>query len=196
MKIAQEFPSGLLLIQPEIYRDSRGYFFESFNQAAFDELVPDARFVQDNQSRSHQNVLRGLHYQIRQAQGKLVRVLHGEIFDVAVDLRRNSPWFGTWNGLRLSAECGQMLWIPPGFAHGFYVSSESADVLYKTTDYYAAEHERTILWNDPELAIDWPCTVPPRLSPKDSAAVLFREADTYDWICHPIATISAVCHPF
>lgn len=196
MKIVQEFPSGLLLIQPEIYRDSRGHFFESFNQAAFEQIVPDAHFVQDNQSQSHQNVLRGLHYQIRQAQGKLVRVLQGEIFDVAVDLRRNSPWFGTWSGLRLSAECGQMLWIPPGFAHGFYVATESADVLYKTTDYYAAEHERTILWNDPDLAIEWPCADAPRLSLKDQDGVLFREAETYDWMCRPIATISAVCRPF
>jgi dTDP-4-dehydrorhamnose 3,5-epimerase len=196
MKIAQEFPSGLLLLEPEVYRDNRGHFFESFNQAEFDQYVPNVRFVQDNQSRSHQNVLRGLHYQIRRAQGKLVRVLSGEIFDVAVDLRRSSPYFGKWSGLSLSAESGQVLWIPPGFAHGFLVISNSTDVLYKTTEYYAAEQERTILWNDPDLGIRWPFGRPPQLSAKDQAGRSFSEADTYDWVSQPIATLSAVCHPF
>jgi dTDP-4-dehydrorhamnose 3,5-epimerase len=195
MKIAREFPSGLLLLQPEIYRDDRGFFFESFNQSAFDQIVPGTRFVQDNQSRSSRNVLRGLHYQVRQAQGKLVRVLHGEIFDVAVDLRRNSPTFGSYESLRLSSTHAEMLWIPPGFAHGFYALSESADILYKTTDYYAAAFERTILWNDPDLAIEWPCTDFPHLSAKDARGTAFREADTYDWIYQPPATLPAVCHP-
>jgi len=194
MKIIREYSSGLLLLEPKIYRDDRGHFFESFHQAAFDQLVPNAHFVQDNQSLSHQNVLRGLHYQIRQPQGKLVRVLQGEIFDVAVDLRRNSPWFGTWNALTLSAEHGHMLWIPAGFAHGFYALSAVAEILYKTTDYYAAEQERTVLWNDPDLAIEWPSSGAPLLSAKDQRGVPFREADTYDWMCPPIATLSAVCH--
>lgn len=194
MKIIREYSSGLLLLEPKIYRDDRGHFFESFHQAAFDQLVPNAHFVQDNQSLSHRNVLRGLHYQIRHAQGKLVRVLRGEIFDVAVDLRRNSPWFGTWNALELSAENGQMLWVPPGFAHGFLVLSTVAEVLYKTTDYYAAEHERTVLWNDPALAIDWPFSGTLRLSAKDQHGVALRDADTYDWMCPPMATLSAICH--
>lgn len=195
MKIARELTSGLLLLQPDIYRDDRGFFFESFNQSAFDEIVPGTRFVQDNQSRSVRNVLRGLHYQVRQAQGKLVRVLHGEIFDVAVDLRRNSPTFGSHESLRMSSSNGEMLWIPPGFAHGFYVLSDTADILYKTTDYYAAPHERTILWNDPELRIQWPCTDTPQLSSKDARGVAFRDADTYDWMYQPLATLSAICHP-
>ena len=194
MKIVREYSSGLLLLQPNIYRDDRGHFFESFHQAAFDQLVPNAHFVQDNQSFSHHNVLRGLHYQIRQPQGKLLRVLQGNIFDVAVDLRRNSPWFGTWNALTLSAELGHMLWIPPGFAHGFYVLSKVAEILYKTTDYYAAEHERTLLWNDPDLAIAWPTSGTPRLSAKDQHGLPFHLAETYDWVCPTIATLSDICH--
>ena len=192
MRIVEEFPSGVILLEPEIYRDDRGYFFESFNQDQFDRVLPNVRFVQDNQSRSRRNVLRGLHYQVRQPQGKLVRVLAGEVFDVAVDLRRNSPWFGTWNGVRLSSQHARMIWIPPGFAHGFLVLSESAEVHYKATDYYAASHERTILWNDPELAIDWPALEPPILSPKDARGTRFRDAEAYHWLTPPLATISEI----
>lgn len=179
MRILEEFPSGVLLLEPRVYRDDRGYFFESFNQGEFDRLLPNVRFVQDNQSRSRRHVLRGLHYQICQPQGKLVRVIAGEVFDVAVDLRRNSPRFGTWNGVRLSAEVPQMLWIPPGFAHGFLVLSELAEIHYKATDYYAPQHERTILWNDPELGIDWPLTEVPVLSPRDESGLRFRDAEVY-----------------
>jgi dTDP-4-dehydrorhamnose 3,5-epimerase len=193
MRIVEEFPSGVVLLEPEIYRDDRGYFFESFNQAEFDRVLPNVRFVQDNQSRSSRNVLRGLHYQVRQPQGKLVRVLSGEVFDVAVDLRRNSPWFGTWNGVRLSSEEARMIWIPSGFAHGFLVLSDFAEVHYKATDYYAAPHERTILWNDPELAIDWSTLEPPILSSKDACGASFHAAEVYHWLTPPLATISAVC---
>jgi len=187
MRIVEEFPSGVRLLEPKVYRDDRGYFFESFNQADFDQLIPKVRFVQDNQSRSRLNVLRGLHYQIQQPQGKLVRVLTGEVFDVAVDLRRNSPSFGTWNGVRLSGESPSMLWIPPGFAHGFLVLSEFAEIHYKTTDYYAAQHEQTILWNDPELCIEWPLTQAPVLSPKDQRGLRFRDAEVYHSLTPPLA---------
>ena len=170
----------LVLFEPRVFADSRGFFFESFNQRKFFSLTGiDAVFVQDNHSRSVKGVLRGLHYQVRQPQGKLVRVVTGEIFDVAVDLRRSSPGFGQWAGVHLSAENKKMLWVPPGFAHGFYVCSEVAEVLYKTTDYYAPEHERTILWSDPELGIAWPQGVAPLLSAKDQAGVLFSEAETF-----------------
>lgn len=192
MRIVEEFPSGVLLLEPKVYRDERGYFFESFNQAEFDQVVPRVRFVQDNQSRSRRSVLRGLHYQIRQPQGKLIRVLSGEVFDVAVDLRRNSPCFGTWNSARLSGEIPRMLWIPPGFAHGFLVLSEFAEIHYKATDYYAAQHERTILWNDPELGIEWPLTQLPILSAKDESAVRFRDAELYHWLTPPLTTIAQV----
>jgi dTDP-4-dehydrorhamnose 3,5-epimerase len=190
MRIVEEFSSGVLLLEPKVYRDDRGYFFESFNQADFDQLVPNVRFVQDNQSRSRRNVLRGLHYQTQQPQGKLVRVLAGEVFDVAVDLRRTSPQFGTWNGVRLSAETPRMLWIPAGFAHGFLVLSNFAEIHYKATDYYAAQHERTILWNDPELAIQWPLSESPVLSTKDERGVRFREAEVYQWITPPLTTFA------
>ncbi|MGE5112782.1 MAG: dTDP-4-dehydrorhamnose 3,5-epimerase [Acidobacteriaceae bacterium] len=193
MHIVEEFPSGVVLLEPEIYRDERGYFFESFNQAGFEQLIPGYRFVQDNQSMSRGGVLRGLHYQIRQPQGKLVRVLQGEIFDVAVDLRRTSPWFATWNAVRLSSEQPRMIWIPPGFAHGFLVLSGQAEVHYKTTDYYSARHERTILWNDAELCIEWPIEGTPILSVKDSQGVLLREADVYTWPTPRLATISDIC---
>ncbi|MDT8068398.1 MAG: dTDP-4-dehydrorhamnose 3,5-epimerase [Terriglobia bacterium] len=192
MQIVEEFPSGVLLLQLEVFRDDRGYFFESYNQAKFDRLVPNVRFVQDNQSRSRGNVLRGLHYQIRQPQGKLVRVLQGEIFDVAVDLRRVSPSFGSWNGVRLASEQAQMIWIPPGFAHGFLALSDSAEVQYKATDYYAAPHERTILWNDPDLAIGWPIEGSPVLSAKDERGIRLRDAEVYHWLTPPPTTISAV----
>ncbi len=172
-----------MLIEPRVFGDARGFFFESFNRRAFrDATGVDTDFVQDNHSRSAKGVLRGLHYQIQQAQGKLVRVAAGEVYDVAVDLRRSSPRFGKWVGLRLSAEKNQSLWVPPGFGHGFVVLSESADFLYKTTDYYAPEFERAIAWNDPDLGIDWPLKeigVPPALSKKDQAGVRFREAEVY-----------------
>ncbi|RZU47282.1 dTDP-4-dehydrorhamnose 3,5-epimerase [Fluviicoccus keumensis] len=170
----------LLLIEPRLFGDDRGFFMESFNEARFAALTGcDVRFVQDNHSRSSRHVLRGLHYQIRQPQGKLVRVVAGEVLDVAVDLRRSSPTFGRWAGFRLSAENHRQLWLPPGFAHGFVVLSPSADFLYKTTDYYAPEHERTIRWDDPDLAIDWGLSVAPALSGKDAAAAWFRDAEVF-----------------
>lgn len=178
MKIERTRLEGLLIIQPRVFGDDRGFFFESFNERVFAEQTGlEVHFVQDNHSRSARNVLRGLHYQVRRPQGKLVRVVAGEVFDVAVDLRRDSPTFGKWQGDYLSADNKRMLWIPPGFAHGFLVLSDSADFLYKTTDYYAPEHERAILWNDPDLAIDWPLTGTPILSAKDRAAARFRDAD-------------------
>ncbi|XWK90412.1 MAG: dTDP-4-dehydrorhamnose 3,5-epimerase [Phormidium sp.] len=176
---ATEIPD-VLLIEPKVFGDSRGFFFESFNQQAFSEKTGvEVNFVQDNHSRSSKNVLRGLHYQIEQAQGKLVRVVSGEIFDVAVDVRKNSPTFGQWVGYLLSAENKQQLWIPAGFAHGFLVVSETAEVLYKATDYYAPQHERSILWNDPDLAIAWPLDSEPILSAKDLAGKPFKDAEVY-----------------
>jgi len=170
----------VLVIEPAVFGDARGFFFESWNERAFDALVGGAvRFVQDNHSMSARNVLRGLHYQVRQAQGKLVRVVAGEVYDVAVDLRRSSPTFGRWVGERLSAENHRMMWVPPGFAHGFVVLSESAEFLYKTTDYYAPEHERTLLWNDPALAIDWPIEGRPVLKPKDASGTPLAQAETF-----------------
>ncbi|KON81359.1 dTDP-4-dehydrorhamnose 3,5-epimerase [Azoarcus sp. PA01] len=158
----------VLLIEPKVFGDARGFFFESFNARAFrDATGLDETFVQDNHSRSARGVLRGLHYQIRQPQGKLVRVVRGAVFDVAVDLRRSSPSFGRWAGAELSEDNHRQLWIPPGFAHGFVVLSESADFLYKTTDYYAPEHERCLAWNDPAVGIEWPVGVSPLLSGKD-----------------------------
>ena len=172
---------GLLLIEPKVFGDDRGFFFESFNRRVFKQLTRrDADFVQDNHSRSARNVLRGLHYQIRQPQGKLVRVVSGEVLDIAVDIRRSSPTFGKWEGVILSAENKRMLWIPEGFAHGFVVRSEYAEFLYKTTDYWAPEHERSILWSDPDLAIDWQLAgATPLLSAKDQAGKLFREAEIF-----------------
>ncbi|MEE4136686.1 MAG: dTDP-4-dehydrorhamnose 3,5-epimerase [Desulforhopalus sp.] len=180
MQVKKTALDGVLVIEPKVFGDPRGFFFESFNQRHWLEktgLVRD--FVQDNHSRSVQGVLRGLHYQIRQPQGKLVRAVVGEIFDVAVDVRRHSPGFGRWVGEYLSADNKKQLWIPEGFAHGFLVLSESAEVLYRASEYYAPEHERCIAWNDPDLAINWPINTPPRLSEKDAGGLLFRNAEVY-----------------
>ncbi len=172
----------VLLLQPRVFGDSRGFFLESWNQRAFDEAVGQpVRFVQDNHSRSARGVLRGLHYQLQQPQGKLVRVVPGRVFDVAVDMRRDSPRQGQWVGVELSAEDHRMLWIPPGFAHGFLVLSDTADFLYKATDYYAPADEHTVAWNDPGLAIDWPLQpgVPPQVSAKDQAGLRLADAPLY-----------------
>jgi len=169
----------VLLISPNVFGDERGFFFESWNQRAFAAAGLDAIFVQDNHSRSVRSVLRGLHYQIEHAQGKLVRVCAGEVLDVAVDIRRSSPTFGRSISVTLSAQNRQMLWIPPGFAHGFLVLSDAAEFLYKTTDYWYAEHERTLLWNDPALGIDWPLSGAPLLAPKDAAGRPLALADVY-----------------
>jgi dTDP-4-dehydrorhamnose 3,5-epimerase len=170
----------VLLVEPKVFGDARGYFYESYNRRAFAQATGiDVEFVQDNHSKSAKGVLRGLHYQIRQPQGKLVRVTAGEVWDVAVDLRRSSPSFGRWVGFSLSAESKRMAWIPSGFAHGFVVTSESAEFLYKTTDYYAPEHERAILWSDPQLAIRWPITGEPLVADKDRKASLLRDAELF-----------------
>lgn len=170
----------VILFEPTVFGDERGFFFESFHQAHFEEAVgKTVHFVQDNHSRSVKNVLRGLHYQIQQPQGKLVRVVSGEVFDVAVDIRRHSATFGQWVGERLSAENKKQLWVPEGFAHGFIVLSDYAEFLYKTTDYWAPQHERCISWNDPTLAIDWPIHHPPSLSVKDSQGKAFDVADVF-----------------
>ncbi|MBN9429784.1 MAG: dTDP-4-dehydrorhamnose 3,5-epimerase [Burkholderiales bacterium] len=171
----------VVLIEPKVFGDARGFFYESFNQRSFAAATGSAlQFVQDNHSRSLRHVLRGLHYQIHQPQGKLVRVIAGEVFDVAVDLRRSSPHFGHWVGAHLSQENRCQLWVPPGFAHGFVVLSEHAEFLYKTTDYYAPEHERCIAWNDPALAIDWPIDAAPILSGKDTQGLALADAPVYD----------------
>jgi len=170
----------VVVVEPNVFGDERGFFMESWNAQAFAQAGIDAVFVQDNHSRSRCGVLRGLHYQIREPQGKLVRVAAGEVYDVAVDLRRSSPTFGRAVGERLSAENKRMMWIPPGFAHGFLVLSEIADFLYKATAYYAPEHERAIRWDDPRLAIDWPLTgAAPTVSAKDAAAPFLAQAETY-----------------
>jgi dTDP-4-dehydrorhamnose 3,5-epimerase len=172
MKVIPTAIPDVLILEPKVFGDSRGFFFESYNEKAFREATGvTAHFVQDNHSRSARGVLRGLHYQIEQPQGKLVRCTQGEVFDVAVDIRRDSPTFGQWVGEILSEENKRQLWIPPGLAHGFLVLSDSADFLYKTTEYYAPQHERAILWNDPDLAIEWPRRVEPLLSAKDAAAM-------------------------
>jgi dTDP-4-dehydrorhamnose 3,5-epimerase len=177
------YDSGLpdvLILEPTVFGDDRGFFCESFNQRAWQEKTGlKTDFVQDNHSRSARHVLRGLHYQIRQPQGKLVRVVSGEVYDVAVDLRRSSSSFGKWVGVNLSAENKRQMWIPVGFAHGFLVLSEAAEFLYKTTDYWAAEHERSIVWNDPDLGINWPVSGDPILAKKDAAAVAFRDAECF-----------------
>lgn len=174
--ISTELP-GVIILEPRVFGDQRGFFFESFNARDFaDATGLQCAFVQDNHSRSAKGVLRGLHYQVQQAQGKLVRVTAGEVYDVAVDLRRSSPTFGKWVGTLLSAENNRQLWVPEGFAHGFVVLSEFAEFLYKTTDYYAPEHERCIRWDDPTLAIDWPLEGSPQLSAKDQAGVSFVDA--------------------
>ncbi len=169
----------VLLIEPKVFGDERGFFFESWNQRLLAAAGLEAGFVQDNHSCSARNVLRGLHYQIEHAQGKLVRVCSGAVFDVAVDMRRASPTFGRWVGMTLSAQSKQMLWIPPGFAHGFLVLSEVAEFLYKTTDYWYPEHERTLLWNDPALGIVWPLSGPPTLARKDAAGQPLALADVF-----------------
>jgi len=170
----------VLVIEPAIFGDARGFFFESWNQRAFDQLVGrEVRFVQDNHSASARHVLRGLHYQVRQAQGKLVRVAKGEVYDVAVDLRRSSPTFGRAVAEKLSAENRRMLWVPEGFAHGFLVLSDSAEFLYKTTDYYAPQHERTLLWNDPALKIEWPLSGGPLLKANDISGKPLAQAETF-----------------
>ncbi|MCC4115370.1 dTDP-4-dehydrorhamnose 3,5-epimerase [Aromatoleum toluclasticum] len=170
----------VLLIEPKVFGDDRGFFFESFNAKVFEQATGLKRdFVQDNHSKSSRNVLRGLHYQIRQPQGKLVRVVQGEVFDVAVDLRRSSNTFGKWVGVRLSAENKRQFWVPEGFAHGFLVLSETAEFVYKTTDYYAPEHERSLLWSDSSVNIDWPIDGVPRLAAKDAAAQALSVAEVF-----------------
>ncbi|MGE8361786.1 dTDP-4-dehydrorhamnose 3,5-epimerase [Pseudomonas sp.] len=170
----------VLILEPRIFGDDRGFFFESFNARAFAEATGlEREFVQDNHSRSQRGVLRGLHYQLQQAQGKLVRVAAGEVYDVAVDIRRHSPTCGQWVGVHLSAENKRQLWVPEGFAHGFVVLSEHAEFLYKTTDYYAPAHERCIRWDDPTLAIDWPLDFTPQLSAKDQAGSRYDEAELF-----------------
>ena len=180
MKVTQTTLPGILLLQPTVFTDSRGFFLESYNKQTMTKLGIMDEFVQDNHSFSWRNVLRGLHYQIRHAQGKLVRAVSGEVFDVAVDLRRSSPTFGRWLGETLSGENKRMLWIPPGFAHGFVVVSENAHVLYKASDYYDAASERTLAWNDSDLKIDWRLRDPPIVSEKDKRGVPFRSAEVFD----------------
>lgn len=180
MRITRLSIPEVLRIEPRVFADERGQVYESFHQARFEEAVGrKLAFVQDNHSTSMRNVLRGLHYQVRQAQGKLVRVVTGCVFDVAVDLRRSSPTFGQWVGEILSADNKAQLWVPEGFAHGFLVLSEAADVVYKLTDYYAPEHERCIAWDDPQLAIDWPTSGAPLVSPKDAKGMFFNQADCF-----------------
>jgi dTDP-4-dehydrorhamnose 3,5-epimerase len=181
LKVTATALPEVLLLEPRLFGDTRGFFLESFNARDFAQVTGiNAAFVQDNHSRSSQGVLRGLHYQIHQAQGKLVRVVRGRVFDVAVDLRRSSPRFGQWAGVELSEDNHRQLWIPPGFAHGFLVMSETADFLYKTTDYYAPEHERSVRWDDPALGIEWPLAGrEPQLSAKDRAAQLLADAEHF-----------------
>ena len=178
-KIPTSLP-GVVILEPRVFGDQRGFFLESYNERAFAELGIEERFVQDNHSSSRRNVLRGLHYQIKHPQGKLVRVVEGEVLDVAVDVRRSSPTFGRWEAVRLSGENKRMLWIPVGFAHGFRVISESAQVLYKATDYYAPEYERTLAWNDPDLEIDWALEGDPIVSAKDQRGIALRDAETFE----------------
>lgn len=180
MRVTPSAIAEVLVIEPRVFGDERGFFFETYNRRDFGrETGVEAAFVQENHSRSSRNVLRGLHYQVRQAQGKLVRVVAGEVFDVAVDLRKSSETFGRWVGQVLSADNKQMLWIPPGFAHGFLTMSDRADVLYMCTDYYAPEHERCIAWNDADIGIAWPLAGAPVLSEKDRRGAAFRSAETF-----------------
>lgn len=179
MKIIPTSIPDVVLLEPKVFGDQRGFFYESWNKRTFAEIGIAADFVQDNHSKSQKNVLRGLHYQIEHAQGKLIRVTAGCVYDVAVDLRRSSATFGQWLAFTLSAEDKRMAWIPPGFAHGFCVISESAEFLYKTTDYYSPAHERTLLWNDPQLAIPWPLTGEPLLAAKDMAGTPLAAAETF-----------------
>lgn len=180
MKAIPTAIADVLLLEPRVFGDERGFFYESYNRRAFREATGlDPDFVQDNHSKSARNVLRGLHYQVKQAQGKLVRVVAGEVFDVVVDLRRSSPTFGRWEGVTLSAANRRMLWVPEGFAHGFVVTSEAAEFLYKTTDYYAPEHERSLLWNDPAIGIAWPIEGAPLLKANDANGKRLAEAETF-----------------
>ena len=187
MKVTATSLPEVLLIEPKVFGDARGFFFESFNQKAFNSATGlSVNFVQDNHSRSTKGVLRGLHYQVQQPQGKLVRVARGSVFDVAVDIRKSSPNFGCWVSVELTEENNRQLWVPPGFAHGFLVTSDSADFLYKTTDYYAPELERCILWNDLAIDIDWPLHgQPPQLSVKDSNASTLAAAQVFKWNSPP-----------
>ncbi len=181
MQIVQTAIPEVLILEPQVYGDERGFFFESFNQQKFEALTGvKTDFVQDNHSKSALNVLRGLHYQIQQPQGKLVRVVAGEVFDVAVDLRRQSPTFGKWVGVNLSAENKRQLWVPAGFAHGFLVLKEGTEFLYKTTDYYVPQHERCIRWDDPEIGIEWPLAADPVLSAKDRLGLDFSKAAVFE----------------
>jgi dTDP-4-dehydrorhamnose 3,5-epimerase len=181
MKVIPTTIPDVLILEPKVFGDSRGFFMESFNEATFAKVTGlSVSFVQDNHSRSAKGVLRGLHYQIRQPQGKLVRVVKGEVFDVAVDLRRGSPTFGQWAGTHLSEENHRQFWVPAGFAHGFVVLSDSADFLYKTTDYYAPEHERCLLWNDPTVGVDWPLSIPPLLSAKDEKGISLAQCECFE----------------
>jgi dTDP-4-dehydrorhamnose 3,5-epimerase len=179
MKVLQPLLNGALVLEPKIFEDGRGFFLESYNENVLKQLGVTCKFVQDNHSYSKRSVLRGLHYQIEKPQGKLVRVVSGEILDVLVDLRRSSPSFGRWRSVRLSGDNRRLAWIPAGFAHGFYVLSEGAHVLYKSTDFYFPDLERTVLWNDPDLNIDWEVTGQPLLSEKDTKAKKFKEADLF-----------------
>lgn len=181
MRVTPTAIPDVLILEPKVFGDARGFFFESFNARVFhDETGLSPQFVQDNHSRSARGVLRGLHYQIRQPQGKLVRVVRGAVFDVAVDLRRRSPSFGRWVGVELSEDNHRQLWIPPGFAHGFVVLSDSADFLYKTTDYYAPEHERCLAWNDPSVGVEWPLADTPQLSAKDRVGLALAECEVFE----------------
>ena len=184
MKVIPTALEGVLVLEPRVFGDARGFFSESYNHRAFAQATGlDVRFVQDNHSRSRKGVLRGLHYQIRQPQGKLVRVVRGAVFDVAVDMRKSSPHFGRWTGVELTEDNHRQLWVPPGFAHGFVVLSDTADFLYKTTDYYAPQHERSVAWNDADIGIAWPLAAhgiaQPQLSDKDRAAVPLAQAETF-----------------
>ena len=180
MKVTATALPEVKLVEPKVFGDTRGFFFESWNSKAFAEAGIAANFVQDNHSRSGVGVLRGLHYQLLQPQGKLVRVIQGSVYDVAVDIRRASPNFGRWVGVELSAENRRMIWVPPGFAHGFVVLSEPCEFLYKATEYYAPQHERAILWNDPDLGVTWPISGEPLLSAKDAGAPRLKDAEVYD----------------
>ena len=180
MKVTPTSIPSVLLIEPRVFGDTRGFFFESFNQRAFNQATGlDVNFVQDNHSRSSKGVLRGLHYQIQQPQGKLIRVVRGSVFDVTVDLRKSSPTFGQWVGVELAEDNHRQLWIPPGFAHGFYVLSDSADFLYKTTDYYAPEFECSLIWNDPTIGIEWPLNTQPIISTKDAQGKKLADAEVF-----------------
>lgn len=179
MKLIETSLPDVLLLEPKVFGDSRGFFMESWNRQTFTDLGLNLEFVQDNHSRSARGVLRGLHYQLNEPQGKLVRVTSGAVFDVAVDLRRSSPHFGQWTGHELSAENQRMLWVPPGFGHGFLVLSDSADFLYKTTSYYAPQWDRGIRWDDPEIGVQWPVDQAPTLSAKDQVLPLLRDAEIY-----------------